>query len=94
MKEGVASLADGTLAGSVLTQIQAVKNMKENTELSLSQIIQMVTLTPATYVGVDDVLGSIEIGKIADFVVFDEHFNIHFVICEGKCLYRRDRESN
>ena len=94
VKEGVASLADGTLAGSVLNQIQAVKNMKENTELSLSQIIQMVTLTPATYVGVDDVLGSIEIGKIADFVVFDEHFNIHFVICEGKCLYRRDRESN
>ena len=54
----------------------------------------MVTLTPATYVGVDDVLGSIEIGKISDFVVFDENFNIHFVICEGKCLYRRDRESN
>ena len=94
VKEGVATLTDGTLAGSVLNQIQAVKNMKENTDLNLSQIIQMVTLTPATYVGVDDVLGSIEIGKIADFVVFDENLDIHYVICEGKCLYRRDRESN
>ena len=94
VKEGVATLTDGTLAGSVLNQIQAVKNMKENTDLSLSQIIQMVTLTPATYVGVDNILGSIEVGKIADFVAFDENFNIHFVISEGKCLYRRDCESN
>lgn len=94
VKDGVASLADGTLAGSVLNQMMAVKNMTTNTVLDLSNIIKMVTLTPATYLGVSDELGSIEPGKIADVVVFDANFDVHYVFCEGICMFRRDHESD
>ncbi|MHA2245481.1 MAG: adenine deaminase [Candidatus Hodarchaeales archaeon] len=51
--------------------------------------LQMVTINPATYFGLDDELGSIAPGKIADIVIFDDlkQFQINSVIFGGKIVF-------
>lgn len=85
-----AVLEDGTLAGSLLTLDRAVKNMRINTELELEKIIKMVTINPASAIGMDNMRGSIEVGKYADFVVFNENIDILYTIVEGNLCFRKE----
>lgn len=87
VKKGVATLSDGTLAGSVLTLNQAVKNMYDNTTATLSEVIRMASLTPATALGIADHKGSLESGKDADIILLDEHFNCRLTMVEGDIVY-------
>jgi N-acetylglucosamine-6-phosphate deacetylase len=68
---GAVRLADGTLAGSVLSMDVAVRNMVNLVGLSWSDAIRMATLTPATIAGVADRKGRIAPGADADLVVLD-----------------------
>ena len=44
----------------------------------------MASLLPAKLLKIDDKLGSLEKGKIADIVVFDENFRVQSVFQEGR----------
>jgi N-acetylglucosamine-6-phosphate deacetylase len=68
---GAVRLADGTLAGSVLTLDQAVRNMVNLVGTSWSDAIRMATLTPATIAGVAERKGQLVPGADADLVVLD-----------------------
>ena len=83
VKGNLATLADGTIAASVAKMIDVVKNFYQNTNLTLPQVIETVTKNPARELKIYDKLGSIEIGKSADFVIFDEDFNIAQTIING-----------
>jgi len=48
--------------------------------------VRMMTLTPARVMGMDSALGSIEMGKQADLVVFDSSINIKSVMKGGTWL--------
>jgi N-acetylglucosamine-6-phosphate deacetylase len=48
----------------------------------------MATINPAKLIGCDTSKGSIEIDKDADFVIFDEAFNVKFTIIGGKKVYQ------
>lgn len=84
VEHGAARLSDGTLAGSVLRLNRAVKNLWENTELSLQQVISTVTMNPAKLIGLDSEIGSLEIGKKADIVIFDKNIDIKTTIIDGE----------
>ncbi|OGO78306.1 MAG: N-acetylglucosamine-6-phosphate deacetylase [Clostridiales bacterium GWB2_37_7] len=84
VKQGSARLADGTLAGSVLRLDEAIRNIIENTELSLPEAIATVTINPAKLIGLYDEIGSLEAGKSADITIFDEKINIKTTIINGK----------
>lgn len=86
VKNGEARLQDGTLAGSILTLNRAVYNMINLLGVSLKDAVKMATLNPAKAIGIDDKKGSIEIGKDADIIIFDENINILKVILGGKIL--------
>ena len=88
VEDGVARLVDGTLAGSVLTLNQAVRNFYENTDATLFEVIRMATLTPATSINVSDRKGSLEIGKDADVILLDDGFNCHLTFVNGEIVYR------
>jgi N-acetylglucosamine-6-phosphate deacetylase len=60
-----------TIAGSVVTLDQCVRNMI-GLGVPLNEAVQMVTLRPARAAGVDREYGSIEIGKRADLILFEE----------------------
>jgi N-acetylglucosamine-6-phosphate deacetylase len=68
--EGSARLADGTLAGSVLSLDRAVRNM---TDLGapLAEVIDAVTRVPASLVGRRE-LGTLSPGTTADVTVLDD----------------------
>lgn len=86
---GEARLPDGALAGSVLVMNQAVKNFMENTGLDLMSAVRLATVNPAVQLGMLGEKGSIEIGKHADIVIFDDSLEIFATIVRGNVLYRR-----
>jgi len=90
VKEGVARLESGNLAGSVLTLNKAVINAKNFLEISLPQAIQMASLNVAQSIGIND-LGSVSEGYLADLIVHDEHMNISHTIIAGEIIYSRQQ---
>lgn len=90
VKDKVARLENGVIAGSVLTMDQAVKIFKENTQVSLCDAIKTVTINPAKELGIYDRKGSLEVGKQADIIVFDENIGIKATFVKGKAVFRRN----
>lgn len=77
------TLVDGTLAGSVLTMPQAIKNMMQFTGCSLADAVAMASYNPAHQLKVNDRKGTIEVGKDADLVVLDAELNVQLTVCRG-----------
>jgi N-acetylglucosamine-6-phosphate deacetylase len=65
---GNTCLADGRLAGSVLTMDRAVVNVMRFTGCSLEQAVRLATQNPARTAGCN-ARGVIQVGRAADFVV-------------------------
>ncbi|ARK29842.1 N-acetylglucosamine-6-phosphate deacetylase [Halalkalibacter krulwichiae] len=84
-----ALLPDGTLAGSMLTMDQAIKNMKNYTGCSLEDITIMASKNPAIQIGVFDRKGSIAVGKDADLTIVDQDLNVVLTVCRGKISYQK-----
>jgi len=85
-----ARLSDGTIAGSVLTMNLAVKNFIENTSINIFEAVNMASLNPAKFIGVEDRKGSIEVGKDSDFTIFDDKFNIISTYINGIKMFGGD----
>ncbi len=83
-KEDHYTLPDGTLSGSALTMLQAVRNGVEKAGIPLPEALRMASLYPATVLGLQDRYGCIQPGAIGDFVLLDEQLNLLQVIVEGE----------
>lgn len=84
-----ARLSDGTIAGSVHTMNNAVKNFIENTGAALFDAVNMASHNPAKLLGLDNRKGSIEKNKDADFVLFDDDYNVRMTFVKGRIAYSR-----
>jgi N-acetylglucosamine-6-phosphate deacetylase len=89
VKNGEARLEDGTLAGSVLRMNRAVQNVVTKVGVPFTQAVDFATINPAKNLKIDDKVGSIDIGKNADFAVLDEEFNVLLTIRSGKVIYQK-----
>ena len=90
VEDGVAKLLDrSAFAGSVATFDALVRNMVKRADVPLFDAIQMATLTPARIMKVADKKGSIEVGKDADIVIFDEDINVGKTVVKGKIIYEQ-----
>ncbi|ORU01046.1 N-acetylglucosamine-6-phosphate deacetylase [Anaerovibrio sp. JC8] len=87
VSDGKAVLEDGTIAGSVLTMDRAIYNYANNLHVPVWQVVECATITPARGIGMEGDMGSIEVGKMADFAVFDANVNVAITICAGKTIY-------
>lgn len=85
VKSGKAALEDGTIAGSTTTVYKALKNVI-NFGIPIEQAILSATLIPAKAIKADNEIGSIGIGKKADFIIMDKEFNIEQVYKDGISL--------
>jgi N-acetylglucosamine-6-phosphate deacetylase len=72
---------DGVLAGTVLTMIDAVRNLHA-LGISFEDAVGAATVVPARIVGRPD-LGVLEPGAPADVVVLDDRLEIVNVVCAG-----------
>lgn len=86
VRGNVATLADGTIAGSVTDLAACVKVAVREMGVPLEDAVRAATLTPARAIGIDGERGSLEAGKIADVVVLDEELNVKHVIVRGRLL--------
>ncbi len=86
VKDGAARLAsNGALAGSILKMNVALKNVWEVTGLPLSQLVKTTSYNQALEHGLEDTLGCIEPGYIADIAVLDdESFEVKAVFVNGE----------
>ena len=68
LRDGIARLADGTIACSAINLYDGlVKALSFG--IAEEDAVRAATYNPACAIGADDVVGSIETGKIADFLV-------------------------
>ena len=87
VKGTLATLADGTIAGSVLCMNDGLRIFQQNTKASIAEVVRMVTKTPAEELGVYGEIGSLTVNKLADIVIFADDFTIKQVFCAGSCVY-------
>jgi len=85
--EGVGMLLDYTaFAGSTTLLNQIVKVAIDQVGVPLVEAVRMASITPARVIGVDARKGSLETGKDADVVVFDQDFKPWRVMCSGRWM--------
>ena len=76
--------ADGVIVGSVIDMMSSVKNLAAFARIPFEDALVCATKNPAEMVGIYDTVGSIEVGKCADFIVLDKNMNIISVYVGGK----------
>lgn len=86
VKDGAARLAEGNLAGSTLTLIQAVKNMIEVLGVPINDAFQMASKNPAESIGLSD-KGWIREGYDADIIVLSPDLDVKMTIVDGVVAY-------
>ncbi|WP_336080845.1 N-acetylglucosamine-6-phosphate deacetylase [Thalassospira sp. CH_XMU1448-2] len=74
--DGRCALANGTLAGSDLDMISAVKNCVEMIGIELGEALRMASLYPAEFLKLDDKMGRIAPGYQADIILFDDSYTV------------------
>ena len=80
--------SEGKLAGSSITQIDAIKNAYQKCNIPLESAIAMATLYPAQYLGVSHYIGQLKKGHRADLAHFDSSFKVRNVWLSGKKINR------
>jgi len=87
VRNGIATVPDGTLAGSTAAMNQCVHNMTSLVGLPLQQAVQMASLNPARTMGFASRLGSIQPGKDASLTVIDQDANVYLTLVKGRVVY-------
>ena len=84
LDRGVLRNAGGSLAGSNLGMIEAVRNAMQMAGLDWTEAVRMAATNPARAVGVDHERGFIRPGYVADLVELDEDMSLRRTWVAGK----------
>jgi N-acetylglucosamine-6-phosphate deacetylase len=87
IREGAVRLADGTLAGSILTMERALQNLCKATGRPLEELWVTSSLNASRAIGISARKGSLEVGKDADLVLLDETFQVQLTVAQGEIVY-------
>lgn len=88
VKNGAARLLSGSLAGSILTLDTSIRNIFNNTNYTINEVIKMATFNAAKHCKVDHKKGLIKEGYDADLVLFDENINVKYVLINGQIIHK------
>lgn len=83
VKDSKATLEDGTIAGSTVTVYEALKRTV-SFGVPLEKALLSATLIPARSIHMEDIVGSIEVGKRADLILSDPALNLKQIWKSGK----------
>jgi N-acetylglucosamine-6-phosphate deacetylase len=86
VKNGRTANKSGSIAGSVISMLDAVRMMRS---LGVSDVgvARMASSNPARLLGLADVCGSIEVGKRADLVALDADGNVGLTVVGGEVSF-------
>jgi len=93
VKDGKATLPDGTIGGSTGTMEGCIRTMVQLAGVPMHSAVRMASLNPAKVIRLDSSMGSIEIGKEANLAVLDDSFNVFMTIVKGKIVYSSESEA-
>jgi len=82
---GIAKLSDGTIAGSATNLFECMRRAM-SFGIPESDAIRAASYNPACSLGAQDKIGSIETGKLADFVVCNSDYSEKTVYIGGKAI--------
>lgn len=85
MTDGLATLADGTIAGSATCQAEGFRRAVKF-GVPLESALKAATINPAKAAGLDDEVGSIAVGKRADVLVLGADLHPEHIFIGGKEL--------
>lgn len=89
---GRAALVNGSLAGSILTMNQAVRNMVERVGVPLVDALHMASATPARISGFSHRKGMIRKRYDADLIIFDsKNYEIKQTWVAGQSVWTREQ---
>lgn len=96
VQDGIARLADGTLAGSTLTMNRALVNLGKAIEQSIPELWKMTSYNAAQAIGCADRIGSIQEGYDADFVILDADTpeTVRATVSQGKVIYNSTQKQS
>ncbi|WHZ20646.1 MAG: N-acetylglucosamine-6-phosphate deacetylase [Rhodanobacteraceae bacterium] len=83
-RDGICQTADGTLAGSALGMIDAVRNTVEMLGLPLDEAARMASTYPADFLGLGASHGRIKAGYRANFTVIDADLRVTDTWIDGR----------
>ncbi|WP_308273723.1 N-acetylglucosamine-6-phosphate deacetylase [Prevotella sp.] len=87
LEDGVCKLADhSALAGSIATMDVLIRTCIHRAEIPMIDVFRMVSETPAKIMGIFDRKGSIEEGKDADIMMFDDDIDLTYVMQMGNVV--------
>lgn len=75
-RDGICQTANGTLAGSALNMIDAVRNAIDMLDVPLDEAARMASTYPADFLGLGATHGRIEAGYRADFTIVDQDLRV------------------
>lgn len=87
IEDGVAKMPDRTcFAGSVATADRLVRNMINLADVPLTDAVKMASTTPARIIGAHS-KGTLDRGKDADIVIFDDNINVALTMVRGRRVF-------
>jgi N-acetylglucosamine-6-phosphate deacetylase len=84
--EGRTSNERGSIAGSVITMLDAVRTVS-SLGLSETEVARVASLNPARLLGLDGECGSIEEGKRADLTALDDEGRVRLTLVGGRVAF-------
>ena len=85
-KDKMATLENGTIAGSVCNLYECLKVAVKEMKIPLEEAILACTKTPAKSLKAEDKCGILEEGRKADILIVDKDLNIRYVLKNGKII--------
>lgn len=87
VQDGVLRNAAGSLAGSHLTMIDAVRNAVDFSDITWDEAVRMATTYPSAAVGLRKHVGEIRVGGVADLVEMNDEIGIVRVWRRGVLMH-------
>ncbi|MDD3114738.1 MAG: N-acetylglucosamine-6-phosphate deacetylase [Anaerovibrio sp.] len=82
----LATLADGTIAGSVTNLMGGLRTAVQKMGIPLEEAVRSASETPARSIGIFDRCGSLAAGKQADLVLLDRELKVRMVMAGGRVI--------
>lgn len=83
----LATLADGTLAGSATNLMDCLRRAVKDMGIPLGSAVKCAAVNSAKSIGIYDRYGSLVPGKAANIVLLDEELEIQQMVFQGKLLF-------
>ncbi len=88
VKDGTATMADGTFAGSTATMDDCLRTVVKKAKTNLADAARMTSSNPASVLGLSNTIGNFAAGKSADIALIDERLRVRMTIRKGRIAYK------